>query len=87
MEQPAHKGQIDIDEALAVATPLLETWWAVRAHPDSPPFSGGVYDGWPARDAEVIAYARAEEYVISEWQWHLQTKGRGDDGSPAETDS
>jgi hypothetical protein len=56
--------QVDINEALEVAMPLLEVWWHVRKHPDAPAFSGGVWDAWPARDADVCAIARLEEQHI-----------------------
>lgn len=80
LEDPEHglRGIVDIDEALAAATPLLEVWWEVRKHPDAPPFSGGVWDAWPARDADVCALAREEEQLIRDLvRWKREVKRRG----------
>lgn len=66
---------VDLDEALEVALPLLEVWWTVRKHPDAPPFSGGVWDAWPARDADVCAVAREEEERIWDFiEWWKESR-------------
>lgn len=75
-----HLEVVNIVEALEVATPLLEPWWSVRKWPDAPPFSGGVYDAWPARDSDVCAVARDEEEAIwafIEWRRASKAKGAG----------
>lgn len=72
--QPIHMAVVDIDDAIEEASPLLEAWWHVRKHPDSPPFSGGVYDAWPARDADVCAVARDEERRIWDYREWKRTK-------------
>jgi hypothetical protein len=82
--QPAYLELVDIDEALAAAEPLLEVWWVVRKHPDAPPFSGGVWDAWPARDSDVCAIARAEEQLIWDLVRFRKVKSNGRPPSQAD---
>ncbi len=60
--------RVDIRQALAESEHALSLWYVVRKHPDSQPFSGGVFDAWPAWGAEVIAICRDEEFEIRRFQ-------------------
>lgn len=53
---------------------VLAVWREVSRWPDSPPFAGGVYDSWPRRIAQGIAFLRAESAAISAYLRHLEAK-------------
>jgi len=50
----------------------LDIFFHVSAHPEAPPFSGGVWDEWPARDAEALAVCKQERDII----WAVQAAER-----------
>jgi hypothetical protein len=55
---------VDIKEALAATEGLRERFWKWMQWPEAPPFSGGVLDAWPARDADALAFMKREWRVV-----------------------
>lgn len=66
--QPRHLAVVNIDEALASVGDILDAWRRWVAWPESPPWSGGVLDSWPARMAEGLAICRAEFEAVLAYQ-------------------
>lgn len=62
---------VDMPRAVAFSRPALDIWGEARKHPDSPPFSGGVLDAWPAWAVDAMAICRNEEEAIRQY---LQSK-------------
>lgn len=62
--QPRHRGVVDIDEAHRAVADVLAVWRSVSLWPDAPPFTGGVWDAWPKRLAEGVAFLKAEAAVV-----------------------
>jgi hypothetical protein len=58
------KGVVDIDEAHAAVSDVLSVWREVSRWPDSPPFEGGVWDSWPRRLAQGIAFLKGETAAV-----------------------
>ena len=65
---------MDINEALEAGRDILDRWVAWMEWPDSPPFSGGMLDSWPARLADGLALCRREWAAI---QAFLKEEHRG----------
>lgn len=66
-------GVVDIDEAFHQVADVLEVWRAVSRWPDSPPFTGGVYDEWPSRLAQGISFLRSESQAVVSYLMHLES--------------
>lgn len=62
--QPRHRGVVDIDVAHREVGDVLAVWRSVSLWPDAPPFTGGVWDAWPRRLAEGVAFLKAEAAVV-----------------------
>lgn len=62
--QPRREARVDIKEALAESEGFRERFWKWLQWPQAQPFSGGVWDAWPARDADALAFARREWAVV-----------------------
>ncbi len=63
---------LDIDHAVRVSGHSLNVWSDVRKHPDSQPYSGGVFDSWPAWAVDALAICRDEEFEIHRFQQHQE---------------
>lgn len=72
--QPRHRGRVDVDEAYAVVKDILEVWRAVASWEAAQPFSGGVWDSWPQRQAQGLAFLRVESKAV---QAYLAEVSRG----------
>lgn len=70
--QPRHRGVVDIDEAHRAVGDVLAVWRTASLWPDAPPFAGGVWDSWPKRLAEGLAFLKAESAVV---QAYLRQEG------------
>lgn len=70
--QYRHKGVVDIDEAHAEVGDILAVWRATSSWPDAPPFTGGVWDAWPARVAAGLAFLRSEVGAVTAYLRHLE---------------
>jgi hypothetical protein len=66
-------GETAIEAEVARATPReltqavwreLDLYFFTQSHPESPAFSGGVWDEWPARDAQALADLKQEAAII-----------------------
>lgn len=68
--QPRHRGVVDIDQAHREVADVLAVWRAAQLAPDAPAFSGGVWDAWPKRLAEGLAFLRAEAAVVTAYLRH-----------------
>lgn len=55
---------VDIREALAGSEGLRDLFWRWMRWPEAPPFTGGVLDAWPAREAEGLSFARREWAMV-----------------------
>lgn len=44
---------------------VLAVWRSVSLWPDAQPFSGGVWDSWPKRLADGVAFLAAESKVVT----------------------
>lgn len=62
--QPLHKGTVDVHEAVVESRDLMQLWSTTQQHPDSPPFTGGVLDAWPAFAVDALAICRLETQRI-----------------------
>lgn len=71
--QPRHRGAVDIDEAYREVGDVLSVWRATSAWSDAAPFSGGVWDAWPQRIAQGLAFLKAEARAV---QAYLQEVAR-----------
>lgn len=65
-----HRGVVDIDEAHREVADVLAVWRSVSLWPDAQPFTGGVWDAWPKRLAEGVAYLRAESRAVMAYLQH-----------------
>lgn len=63
---------VDIGEAIAESEGLRDLFWRWMRWPDSPPFAGGVLTDWPARDADALAFARAEWRAVQTYLRSLE---------------
>ena len=64
---PRYTSRVDITQALAEVDDVLEVWAATATWGEAaPPFSGGVWDSWPARMAQGLAVCRAEMNAVRE---------------------
>jgi hypothetical protein len=57
--QPLHMATVDIDEAVNANMEALTTFSTCRRH-EAPPFSGGVWDSWPALVVDAFAICNEE---------------------------
>lgn len=62
--QPRHRGVVDIDEAHEAVRDVLEVWRATSSWGEAPPFSGGVWDAWPQRVSQGLAFLRNEMKAV-----------------------
>jgi hypothetical protein len=62
--QPRHLALVDIDEAHAKVADIVAVWRSTSQWVDAPPFSGGVWDSWPKRIADGLAFMRSEAAVV-----------------------
>ena len=62
--QPRWRGKVDIDEAYEAVRDVLEVWRSVMQWPEAAPFSGGVWDSWPQRLAQGVAFLRMESKAV-----------------------
>jgi hypothetical protein len=62
--QPRWRGVVDIDEAHREVSDVLAVWREVARWPDAAPFAGGVWDDWPRRLAQGIAFLRGESAAV-----------------------
>ena len=53
-----------IDEVLRRSWRELDVYFFTQAHAEAPAFSGGVWDEWPARDADALAVMKQEAAII-----------------------
>lgn len=67
---PRHRGVIDIDEAHREVADVLAVWRSVSLWGDAPPFTGGVWDAWPKRLAEGVAFLRSEARAVMAYLQH-----------------
>lgn len=65
-------GRIDIEEALAATEGLRGQLWKWLRWPDAQPFSGGVWDAWPARSADGLAFAKREWAMVQAYLRSLE---------------
>lgn len=75
--QPRWKATVDIDEAHLEVRDILEVWRTTSLWPDAPAFSGGVWDSWPKRLAEGLAFLKAEAAVVMAYLRYEEEKPRG----------
>lgn len=66
------EGVVDIEEAHREMADVLEVWREVSLWPDSPPFTGGVFEAWPRRAARGIAFLRSESQAVLSYLMHLE---------------
>ncbi len=66
------KGIVDVDEARTAVADVLAVWREVSLWPDSPPFTGGVFDDWPRRLSQGVAFLRAESSAVIAYLRHLE---------------
>lgn len=66
------KGVVDVEQAKREVSDVLEVWREVSRWPDSPPFTGGVYDEWPRRLAHGISFLRSESQAVHAYLMHLE---------------
>lgn len=74
-KQPAQfrwKGVVDVNEARESVADVLAVWREVSRWPDAPPFAGGVFDDWPRRLAQGIAFLRGESAAVVAYLRHLE---------------
>lgn len=75
--QPRHTEKVDIDEAFAAAGDILEVFSRCLQWPTAQPFSGGVWDAWPARLTEGLAFCRGEWTAVGAFLKHEAEVSRG----------
>jgi hypothetical protein len=63
-----------VDAAHTELADVLAVWREVSRWPDSPPFTGGVFDDWPRRLAQGIAFLRGESAAVVAYLRHLEAK-------------
>jgi hypothetical protein len=63
---------VDLDAAHREVADVLDVWREVSLWPDSPPFTGGVFDAWPRRIARGIALLRSESHAVLSYLTHLE---------------
>ena len=66
-------GKVDLAQAHAAVEDILTVWASVSQWPNAPPFAGGVFDDWPRRLSQGIAFLKAESAVIVAYLRHLET--------------
>jgi hypothetical protein len=66
------KGTVDLDAAHREVADVLEVWREVSRWPDSPPFTGGVFDAWPRRLTRGISLLRSESQAVVSYLTHLE---------------
>jgi len=71
--QPRWHERVDIEAAMAATADVTQAFFAGIAFPESPAFTGGVLDAWPARMVEGLGMARREWRAI---QQHLSDEAR-----------
>lgn len=68
--QPRWLGVVDIDEAHEEVADILEVWRATSRWGEAAPFSGGVWDAWPQRLAQGLAFLRGELQAVVAYLRH-----------------
>lgn len=63
---------MDIDEAHEAVADVLAVWREVARWPDAPPFTGGVFDDWPRRLAQGVAFLKGESSAVVAYLQHLE---------------
>lgn len=63
---------MDLDVAHREIADVLDVWREVSRWPDSPPFTGGVFDDWPRRLAHGVAFLRSESQAVLSYLMHLE---------------
>lgn len=51
---------VDVKRALTETKELRDAFWTWLKWSKAPPFQGGVLTDWPAREADALAFAKAE---------------------------
>lgn len=63
--QRRHLAVVDLVSAMHQVRDIIQVWQEVVGWPGLPPFSGGVYDAWPARAAQGLVICR-QEFAMAE---------------------
>lgn len=65
---------VDVDEAHAAVADVLAVWREVSRWPDAAPFTGGVFDDWPRRLSQGIAFLKGESAAVVAYLRHLESQ-------------
>lgn len=68
--QPRHRGRVDLEDAHREVADVLAVWRQVSLWPDAAPFDGGVWDSWPQRLAQGVAFLKAESAAVLAYLRH-----------------
>jgi hypothetical protein len=72
-KQPRWAFRVNIEEALAESEGFRELFWRWMKWPESPPWSGGVFE-WPSREADALAFAKREWRAVQAYLKSLEVK-------------
>lgn len=72
--QPRFKAVVNLEEAHARVADITSVWREVARWGDAAPFSGGVFDAWPRRIAQGLAFLRGESKAVESYLMHLEAK-------------
>lgn len=75
--EPRWTHVVDIDEAHEAVADILEVWRATSRWGEAPPFSGGVWDAWPQRLSQGLAFLRGEMQAVLAYLRHEEGKAHG----------
>lgn len=63
---------VSIDEAHAEVADIVAVWREVARWGDVAPFSGGVFDSWPRRISQGLAFLKGESAAVQAYLQHLE---------------
>lgn len=67
---------VDIDEAHEAVADVLEVWRATSRWGEAQPFTGGVWDAWPQRLAQGLAFLRGEMQAVVAYLRHEEERAQ-----------